>query len=393
LSTPITLRSGASRYQARWRDPAGKQRARNFRRKFDADRYERKMRAEVDGGTYRDPKAGKVTLEDWCEQWLAGAHNLKPKTRLIYQQALAHILPVLGDQRLDNVTPEAVDAYLSGRLAGAAPSSVHREYRTLRRAFRLAVQRDRLHRSPIDAVTEPRVPPDEMRFLSASELELLAATIVGPLTGKGTGKPATGYDALILTAGWGGLRWGELAGLRTDRVDVAGSRVQVVRQVDPAGRVWSEPKANSMRWVTLPASVMDRLADHIEGKPAGGLVWEAARGGTLVHSRFLGHLELRDKRKRVTRRQRGYFRPALYRAGIDTAVRPHDLRHTAVALAIRAGAHPKAIQARMGHSSIQVTLDRYGHLYPEMDGELAEGLDTLRANAVRVRMRVVTSVT
>lgn len=389
MSTTITLRSGATRYQARWRDPSGKQRAKNFRRKFDADRYERRMRAEVDDGTYRDPTAGKVTLASWCGQWLAGAHNLKPKTHLLYQQALAHILPVLGDERLDAVTPEAVDAYLSSRLADAAPSSVHREYRTLRRAFRLAVQRDRLRRSPIDAVTEPRIPADEMRFLSADELERFAATIVGPLTEHGTGNPEAGYDTLLLVAGWGGLRWGELAGLRTDCVDAAGSRVHVVRQVDPTGRVWSEPKANSMRWVTLPASVTERLADHLDGKRAGDMVWQAPRGGPLVHSRFLGALEIRDRRGRVTRRQRGYFRPALSRAGIDAATRPHDLRHTAVALAIRAGAHPKAIQERMGHSSIQVTLDRYGHLYEGMDQQLAVSLDTLRADAVRGRLKAV----
>lgn len=387
MSTPITLRSGATRYQARWRDPAGTQRAKNFRRKIDADRYERKMRAEVDAGTYRDPTAGKVTLAAWCEQWLAGAHNLKPKTLVLYHQALAHILPVLGNERLDAVTPEAVDAYLSSRLADAAPSSVHREYRTLRRAFRLAVQRDKIHRSPIDSVTEPRIPADEMRFLAADELERLASTIAGPLTDKGKGNPAAGYDTLILVAGWGGLRWGELAGLRADCVDAAGSRVHVVRQVDPTGRAWSEPKANSMRWVTLPASVTDRLVAHLDGR--SGLVWEAPRGGPLVHSRFLGHLEIRDGKGRAVRRQRGYFRPALARAMIDVATRPHDLRHTAVALAIRAGAHPKAIQERMGHSSIQVTLDRYGHLYEGMDKQLAAGLDALRADAVRGRLRAV----
>jgi integrase len=389
LSTAITLRSGDTRYQARWRDPAGQQRAKNFRRKFDADRYERKMRAEVDAGTYRDPKAGKTTLAAWCRQWLDGAHNLKPKSRKIYEEALAHILPVLGHERLNGVTPAAIDAYLASRLGEAAPSSVHREYRTLRRAFRLAVQRDQLYRSPIDAVTEPRIPPEEMRFLSVAELELLAATIVGPLTPKGAGNPASGYDSLILVAGWGGLRWGELAGLRVGQVDVAGRRVHVVRQVDPPGRVWSEPKANSLRWVTLPGSVIDRLADHIDGKPPGALVWEAPRGGTLVHSRFLGHLELRDRRGRVSRRQRGYFRPALARAGLDVATRPHDLRHTAVALAIKTGAHPKAIQMRMGHSSIEVTLDRYGHLFEGMDEDLAADLDTLRADAVRGRLHAV----
>ncbi|HEX2051552.1 MAG TPA: hypothetical protein VHJ34_13110 [Actinomycetota bacterium] len=56
----------------------------------------------------------------------------------------------------------------------------------------------------------------------------------------------------------------------------------------------------------------------------------------------------------------------------------HDLRHTAVALAIKVGAHPKEIQARAGHSSIQVTMDRYGHLFEGQDVALAERLDMLR---------------
>jgi integrase len=56
-------------------------------------------------------------------------------------------------------------------------------------------------------------------------------------------------------------------------------------------------------------------------------------------------------------------------------LRWHDLRHTAVALAIAQGAHPKAIQQRMGHASITVTLDRYGHLFPSLGLQIEEGLD------------------
>jgi hypothetical protein len=63
------------------------------------------------------------------------------------------------------------------------------------------------------------------------------------------------------------------------------------------------------------------------------------------------------------------FSPAMAKAGVRC--RFHDLRHISVALAIAAGAHPKAIQTRMGHSSINVTLDRYGHLFPELDEALA----------------------
>ena len=67
------------------------------------------------------------------------------------------------------------------------------------------------------------------------------------------------------------------------------------------------------------------------------------------------------------------WRRALAAAGVKC--RFHDLRHTSVALAIASGAHPKAIRARMGHSTISVTLDRYGHLFPELDEAIADAFD------------------
>jgi integrase len=67
----------------------------------------------------------------------------------------------------------------------------------------------------------------------------------------------------------------------------------------------------------------------------------------------------------------------------------HDLRHTSVVLAIAAGAHPKAIQSRMGHSSITVTLDRYGHLFPELDEAIADAFDREFVLASRRRANVV----
>ena len=75
--------------------------------------------------------------------------------------------------------------------------------------------------------------------------------------------------------------------------------------------------------------------------------------------------------------------PALRSASLKC--RFHDLRHTSVALAIAVGAHPKAIQTRMGHSSINVTLDRYGHLFPELDEAIATSFGDHLAEARRKR--------
>ena len=71
------------------------------------------------------------------------------------------------------------------------------------------------------------------------------------------------------------------------------------------------------------------------------------------------------------------FKPALVRAGLDPEVRFHDLRHPGAAMLIGLGAHPKAIMERLGHSSITVTLNTYGHLLPELEEALTDGLEGL----------------
>jgi len=362
-------------WQVRWRDNAGRQRARTFRRKQDAVDFERDTLVELRRGIWVDPQRGRVTVAEWAVVWLAGAHNIRPRTRRAYRQALDHILPELGHLQLGHVTDEHVDAYLKAKAAaGVAPSSVHRHYRTLRRMFRVAVERGRIPRSPVDPIEQPRIPARELRVADAVALEHLARAI----------DPR--YRSLVLVAGWGGLRWGELAGLRVGRVDVVGSRLHVVEQVDLAGSAWSEPKtAAGRRWVGIPRTVTDDLATLIEGRGPADVVWPAPRGGALSHSNFVSR----------------HFHPACVRAGLgrmvptDDAVPMsplryegftiHDLRHTSVALTIAGGAHPKAIQARMGHSGIQVTMDRYGHLFPDADQTIAQRLDDARSVALQVR--------
>jgi integrase len=118
-----------------------------------------------------------------------------------------------------------------------------------------------------------------------------------------------------------------------------------------------EPKTPaSVRSITISPVTAELLADHLERFSARGpdaLVFANTVGSPLISSSFWQH----------------HFSRALRQAGVSC--RFHDLRHTSVALAIADGAHPKAIQTRMGHSSINVTLDRYGHLFPELDEAIA----------------------
>jgi integrase len=113
------------------------------------------------------------------------------------------------------------------------------------------------------------------------------------------------------------------------------------------------------RRVGLPRVVAEQLA---RPGSADDLVFVGPQGGTLRLAGF---------RHRI-------WRPATRAAALD-GLRIHDLRHTAVALWIAAGANPKEVAARAGHTSVSFTLDRYGHLYPEADQALRDRLDTLHA--------------
>jgi integrase len=105
------------------------------------------------------------------------------------------------------------------------------------------------------------------------------------------------------------------------------------------------------------------LADRPHDPDA--FLFTAPRGGPLRHHNFYQRL----------------FCPALPRAGLPGQIRLHDLRHTCAALLIAQGAHPIAIQAHLGHSSIQITMDRYGHLFPDTLEHLADRLDAVRTQA------------
>jgi integrase len=121
--------------------------------------------------------------------------------------------------------------------------------------------------------------------------------------------------------------------------------------------------------VSIPRFLADMLAEQLQERSLpgpDGLVFPNTVGKPLVESSFSPNV----------------WRPALRRAGIPP-MRFHDLRHTAVALAIAEGAHPKAIQARVGHASAQMTLDRYGHLFPELDETIADRLDAAYLRVVR----------
>ena len=127
------------------------------------------------------------------------------------------------------------------------------------------------------------------------------------------------------------------------------------------GLSYDDPKTYERRSVPMPRSLADDMANHLLSRPADqdAFVFTSPDGGPLRHNNFY-------------RRQ---FKPAVIAAGLSPRTRFHDLRHTNASLLIAQGANPLTIKQRLGHSSITVTLDRYGHLFPELEQEMTDRLD------------------
>lgn len=361
---------GPGRWRARYRGPDGRERSRTFDRRSDAERFLATAEADKARGTWIDPALGRETLAVFWPRFLEASPHLRPTTRALYVGlAERHVLPPphgLGARQVASITRLDVERWAAGlSAAGAGAATVSAAHRLLRRILSLAEDGGLVARNVARGVKTARPGREEMRFLSAEELAAIA--------------DAAGEEhrALVLLLGLCGLRIGEAAALRVEDVDLLRRSVRVTKSAaDVNGRIIVGPtKTGASRAVALPRVVAEELERHL-ARARTPLVFAGPEGGPLRRSNW---------RRRV-------WIPALRRAGVaEPLPRPHDLRHTAAALGIQAGAHPKSIQAMLGHSSIRVTLDRYGHLFPSLAEGLADELDARYREAAAASLRPAAS--
>jgi integrase len=350
-------RLSSGRWQVRYRDLSGVMHTgpHTFTSKTDAARYLAMVEADLHRGAWADPKPGRITLAEWAKRWQATTTNLRPTTRDLYAYLLRRfLLPTFGKAALSSIDVLAVRAWLASLQAQQlSPSTVAKAYRLLSRILGAAVEAGYLVRNPctVKGAGQERAP--EMRFATVAQITALAEAV------------GARYRALVLVAAYGGLRWGELVGLRVKRVDLLHGQVTVAEQVaEVNGQLNPGPPKTSAgrRTITLPSVAAVALAEHLtefaEPGPEG-LVFPAPKGGYLRRSNF---------------RRRWWVR-ATRAAGVD-GLRLHDLRHSAATLALAAGANTRELMERMGHTSPQVAL-RYQHVMAGRDQAIAAALDAL----------------
>jgi integrase len=336
------------KFRARWRDPSGKQRAKTFDRRAEAVAFLVKIDAAKAVGNYVDPQSGKMLVKDYAAEWLAG-RDVRPSTGARAASLFrSHILPHLGEMPIGAVRPADVAAWKVKLLESKAPATVSKALTLLKAMLTTATNHGLLPTNPITSVKPPRVEREEMRFLTPEEIIALADAI------------DSRYRALVLVGAYGGLRIGELAGLQVSDLEMLKGTISVERQVvETAGKLTIGPLKTkaSRRKVKVPRFVIEAI-----GPVGDGLVFPAPNGGLLSRTAFRAR----------------FWVPATKRAGLE-GVRVHDLRHTAVALWIAAGASARQIADRAGHTSASFVLDRYGHLLPDADDLLVDRLEQMAA--------------
>ncbi|MGH2754175.1 MAG: tyrosine-type recombinase/integrase, partial [Actinomycetota bacterium] len=351
--------------------PAGRERSKSFRTKAEARSFLAAVETSKQRGEWSDPAGAKLRFEDFADEYVATLSHLRPGTKLKLEGHLRnHILPFFDRTPLGAIRPAEVRAWnVALQDDGLAPGTIAGVYRTFSRIMKTAVIDGLISRSPSIGIDLPKqTSHEEMRFLEPAQVEALADSI------------ERRFKTLIFTASYTGMRWGELAALKVPRLNLLKGTVEVAESLSEVnGHLHTQPpKTGRSRTISLPRSLCEMIGEHLGHYPSeAGFVFSSSEGKPLRRN-FYGR----------------NFLPALVKSGLDPDLcvcdkrrgcdlrhRPlyrfHDLRHTCAALLIAQGAHPKEIQERLGHSTITLTFDRYGHLFPSLDERLRDGLDKM----------------
>jgi integrase len=354
----------SGKYRARYRDEAGKEHARHFSRKVDARRWLDEVTADVLTGMYVDPRAGKVTFRDYATKWQAAQLHRRTTAASVDTALRVHAIPQFGELRLGAIRQSDIQQWVHGLTAILSPSSVRVTYQHVRAVFRAAEADRIIGRSPCQRISLPA--------LENPEVIPLATEVVLAIEDQ---MPAHLRALVRLMAGTG-MRPGEATAVTLDRIDFLRRTVRVDRQlVLTRPHTFGPPKTKaSYRTIPLPQVVVDSLAAHV------------AEYGTGIDEMLFTALDRSMlNRDYVTRS----FRRAASAAHAPAGTRLHSLRHYYASLLIRHGESVKVVQARLGHSSAQETLDTYSHLWPDSEDTTRAAIDAvLGASADDLRTAV-----
>lgn len=312
------------------------------------------------------------SVETYLQSWLRdhAKVNCKASTCEEYERAIDDVLiPAFGKRTLNGLTQEDIRRFIADCVEQNKAKSTIRNYLSpLRAAYTQAIEDGLVGRNPVAKLGKlckaAKDSAGQMQALTRREVAALLAT---------AGEQLPWLHPILLCAVRTGLRRGELIGLQWGDVDFHG-RFLLVRRTVTRNRVGT-PKNGKIRRVEVSRQLYDALQALNERQEVEAI----GRGeGLEPHAWvFRSPMGCRLEERNLDRA----WAYCLKESGIRQ-VRFHDLRHTYASLLIAEGAHPKYIQEQLGYSSIQVTMDVYGHLFPNRNRGLVDRLDMAEVEGV-----------
>ncbi|GAC1382939.1 MAG: tyrosine-type recombinase/integrase [Marmoricola sp.] len=366
-------------WRGSYRDEAGQQHSKSFKRQIDAKRWVATEEAKVVRGDWVDPSAGKITFAAFYASW-APRQVWLSSTRENADLATSGV--TFGDVPLRTIRRSHIEAWVKQMTNSLAPTTIDPRVTIVRSVFRAAVADRLIPNDPTVGVVLPRKRKAEaaMRIPTNEDVAKLLQAAEPPKRPKS--RP--GFTAYVALCAFAGLRRGEALGVQVSDIDFLGRTLRVSRQlqrakpsdieagknlVKAAGGITvmvRAPKFESERTIYLPDELVAILAEHVRvhtpnGEPDRWLFDELGRPW---------HDNLVDYRWRSTRTDAG------------SPHKLHDLRHYFASGLIADGCDVVTVQRAMGHASGTTTLNTYSHLWPTAE-------DKTRAAASRMAAAVL----
>lgn len=338
------------RWRARYRDGDGKEHARHFELKRDAQRWVEGQEEDLRRGEHVDPKVRKTTVQAWASQWLTnyeGSGRVRSETVRDARTHLKRITAHLGRKRMTAVTPADIRSMIAAnREAGLAATTLYQLHLRTGQLFGDAVHDGIIKKSPVSRRTSPGVAAQ--RVFVPTEDQIWGF-----------------YDELhhnvrpaILLGAFAGLRTGEVVALRVEDIDQEQHVIRVQRQHQEDREVKTE-----MSKTPIPISAdLLKLLD-LDGLDPSDHVVTGTWGRRISGYTFEEFMRnVRDG----GRPQDGETDERLpWKRELPEDFRFHDFRHYFASLLISEGLDVKSVQNCLRHKSATTTLNVYGHMFPD----------------------------
>jgi integrase len=340
---------------------------RGFKTRPEAKRARVKLEAELLNGEYLDPS--KVTYGVYFKEWLEGRNNLASSTRDMYNSYFkTHIDPYFGKMGLSKITPTDILKFIKClRDKGLSDESVKRIYATVSASFNSAVTMDILSKNVASKIPKQDKPKVERQDHQIWKNESIKQVLKDS-------REATRYWIAVFLAVMTGMRQGEILGLRWTDIDYERNVIHIRRGLAKDKKTYTNLKnTGSRRTISispLTVWVLQEQAQKIalEAKELG----DAYQENQLVVCTSLGTPAKGTKVLHAWNRICEQFKPA-----DEPDMTFHDLRHQSASIMLNEREDIRVVSQRLGHSTVQTTLNVYSHLLPNAQEAAASNMDSL----------------